>query len=115
MGRCSGSALLALQMVWGVQEEHVPGIDLATVLILNQQVKTINRRGRRGYAEIAEENVMPLSQDIRPKEDLFCPYGNATNPLENFDNLSCEFLHSLEKDFIIFLHVLGFQEQILSS
>jgi hypothetical protein len=38
-----------------------------------------------------------------PKEELFGPYGNVTNPLENFGNLSREFPHSLEKDFILFL------------
>ena len=62
----------------------------------------------------AEENIMQLTRNIRPKEDLFCPYGNAINPLENFGNLSREFFHYLEKDFIIFLDVPGFQEQILS-
>jgi hypothetical protein len=43
------------------------------------------------------------------KENLFCPYGNAINPLENFGNLSCGFLHYLEKDFVTFQYVLGFQ------
>ena len=57
---------------------------------------------------------MPLTRDIRPKEELFYPYGNGTNPPENFGNLSREFFHYLEKDFIIFLNVLGFQEQIFS-
>ena len=34
---------------------------------------------------------MQLNRNIRPKEDLFCPYGNATNPRENFGNFSREF------------------------
>ena len=64
---------------------------------------------------LAKEKVIPFTRNIRPKEDQFCPCGNAKNPLENFGNLSSAFFPLPGKGSILSLHVPGFQEQILRS